>query len=85
MPDAKWRFLWKIGERDETAPDDYPPVVPEGFPNWTAVMDKWGNKLNGATFTLAEMAAIGMGVARNTFSDKMIGGSHLLAPTGSDL
>lgn len=31
------------------------------------------------------MAAVGMGIARNTFADKMIGGAHLLAPTGSDL
>merc|ERR1719272_826035 len=43
------------------------------------------NKLHQATSTLSEMAAIGMGVARNTFSDRMLGGAHLLAPTGSDL
>jgi len=83
--DAKWRFLWKIGERPEDSPDNYPPTIPADFPDWTAKMDKWGEKLNGATFILAEMAAIGMGLARNTFSDRMIGGSHLLAPTGSDL
>jgi isopenicillin N synthase-like dioxygenase len=48
-------------------------------------MDKWGYKLNDSVYTLAEMAAIGMGIARNTFSDRMKGGAHLLAPTGSDL
>jgi isopenicillin N synthase-like dioxygenase len=31
------------------------------------------------------MAAVGMGLAPNTFTEKMNGGAHLLAPTGSDL
>ncbi len=48
-------------------------------------MDRWGYKMNDAIFTLAEMAAIGMGVPKQTFKDRMIGGAHLLAPTGSDL
>lgn len=31
------------------------------------------------------MAAIGMGLDKDTFASKMIGGAHLLAPTGTDL
>lgn len=31
------------------------------------------------------MAAVGMGVDIDTFSKRMVGGAHLLAPTGSDL
>jgi isopenicillin N synthase-like dioxygenase len=31
------------------------------------------------------MAALGMGVERETFTSRMQGGAHLLAPTGSDL
>ena len=31
------------------------------------------------------MAALGMGLPANTFTDRMKGGAHLLAPTGSDL
>lgn len=31
------------------------------------------------------MAAYGMGLELNTFSKRMVGGAHLLAPTGSDL
>lgn len=83
--DAKWRFMWKIGERPADSPDDFPQVVPAEFPEWQKKMDKWGYKLNDSVYTLAEMAAIGMGIARNTFSDRMKGGAHLLAPTGSDL
>lgn len=44
--DAKWRYMWKIGSRPEDAPDNFPQVIPAGFPDWTAKMDKWGNKLN---------------------------------------
>lgn len=38
-----------------------------------------------ATFLAAEMAAVGMGLKRETFVEKMMGGPHLLAPTASDL
>lgn len=40
--DQKWRFFWKIGERPEDSPDNFPQVVPEGFPDWAQKMDKWG-------------------------------------------
>ena len=83
--DAKWRFMWKIGERPENAADDFPQVIPEAFPEWEKKMDTWGNKLNQASFTVAEMAAVGMGISRDGFTKRMEGGAHLLAPTGSDL
>lgn len=31
------------------------------------------------------MAAIGMGIPKDTFTKRMQGGAHLLAPTGTDL
>lgn len=40
--------------------------------------------INGC-YTVAQMAAIGMGLDRNTFTELMNGGEHKLAPTGSDL
>ena len=83
--DAKWRFMWKVGERPADANDNFPQVIPEDFPDWTDKMDTWGNKLLNAVETVAEMAAIGMGIERDTFTSKMDGGAHLLAPTGSDL
>ena len=83
--DAKWRFMWKIGKRPEGAVDDFPQVIPRDFPNWEEKMDTWGFKLLNAVEIIAEMAALGMGVERNTFTKRMDGGAHLLAPTGSDL
>jgi isopenicillin N synthase-like dioxygenase len=83
--DAKWRFMWKIGERFEGDQADFPQVIPQGFPDWEVKMNKWGNKLLQSLNTCSEMAAIGMGVHKDTFKTKMRGGAHLLAPTGSDL
>ena len=83
--DAKWRFMWKIGERPKGADDDFPQVHPTGFPEWETKMNTWGYKMFNSIDVIAEMAAIGMGVKRDTFTKRMQGGAHLLAPTGSDL
>lgn len=83
--DAKWRFFWPIGERPEEIKNDIPKVYPKNFPDWEQKMDKWGNMMIEACKTAAEMAAIGMGLDKDTFSSRMEKGHHLLAPTGSDL
>ena len=83
--DAKWRYMWKIGARPAGAADDFPQVVPSEFADWESKMDTWGGKLHSAIFTVAEMAAVGMGLDPAAFTGRMEGGAHLLAPTGSDL
>lgn len=83
--DAKWRFMWKIGERPADAKDNFPQVIPKDFDDWEVKMDKWGNKLIDAAHQVAEMSAIGLGLDKKAFVDRMQGGAHLLAPTGSDL
>lgn len=83
--DAKWRFMWKIGERPENSSDDFPQVIPSDFPDWEEKMDTWGHKLLDAVHQVAQMAAIGMGLDQFAFLKRMQGGAHLLAPTGSDL
>lgn len=77
--------MWKIGQRPEGASDDFPQVIPKAFPEWQTKMDKWGNLMYQAIDSIAEMAAIGMSVPKDTFTKRMNGGAHLLAPTGSDL
>ncbi len=69
--DAKWRFFWAIGERPDEVAQDIPKVIPEEFPDWEEKMDKWGNMMIEACNTAAEMAAIGMGVAKDTFTSMM--------------
>lgn len=48
-------------------------------------METFGNQMYDAITIVAEMAAIGMGLPSATFTDRLKGGPHLLAPTGSDL
>lgn len=38
-----------------------------------------------SVFTVSEMLALGCQMPQNTFIDRLKGGPHLLAPTGSDL
>ena len=83
--DAKWRFFWPIGDRPESLRDEVPKVYPSNFPDWEKNMDGWGNHMINAVSTAAEMAAIGMGLDQETFTEKMNLGQHLLAPTASDL
>lgn len=83
--DAKWRFFWAIGERPAEVAESIPKVIPASFVDWEKRMNKWGNMMIEACFTAGEMAAIGMGLQADTFTSRMRGGPHLLAPTGSDL
>ena len=88
LPDAKWRFFWRIGERPTHSKFEElnaPAVIPEGFPEWEATMYAWGSSLVDTATTVAEMAALGFGLERGAFSKKMRQAPHLLAPTGSDL
>ncbi|KAI1258457.1 Clavaminate synthase-like protein [Xylariaceae sp. FL1019] len=91
-PDPKCRFFWRMGEPApyQTAfpglnADNIVPEAPEIRDRWTPVMMKWGNSMKSAVSGLAEMAAVGMGLPAETFSDAGRYGPHLLAPTASDL
>lgn len=89
VPDAKWRFFWRIGSRPKAsafAELNAPAIEPAAFAGeWRPKMDGWGEKLVGTARTVAEMAALGFGLERRAFADKMVDAPHLLAPTGSDL
>lgn len=65
LPDPKWRFFWRIGERPDESQTEYadlnaPPVVPRAFGGeWESTMTGWGSKVLNACTTVAEMLAIG--------------------------
>lgn len=83
--DMKWRYMWNIGERPQGGADNFPKVIPDGFPDWENKMNVWGKRLISAGTTAAEMAAVGLGLPEDTFTKRLECGAHLLAPTGSDL
>lgn len=85
--DAKWRFFWRIGDTPKET--KFPalnaePVIPPEFPEWESTMNMWGYKMLNAQLILAEMMAVGFGMAPDAFTSRMQNGPHLLAPTGSD-
>ena len=63
--------MWKIGERPAEAGDNFPQVLPEGFSDWEDKMNGWGSRLLQAGETAAEMAAVGMGLEKDTFTKRM--------------
>jgi isopenicillin N synthase-like dioxygenase len=89
--DIKWRFFWRIGPRPDPSATRFPQlnaaqVIPEKFKlEWAGVLDSFGNKLMSAVHTTAQMLALGLGLEKDSISDKMIAAPHLLAPTGMDL
>lgn len=91
-PDPKCRFFWRMGETPpyETAfpglnAANVVPQAKELRERWSPVMEKWGHAMKTAVEDLGEMAAIGLGLPRQTFKDAGKYGPHLLAPTASDL
>jgi isopenicillin N synthase-like dioxygenase len=61
------------------------PAAPDIRARWEPTLQKWGGTMRGAVEDLAEMLAVGLGLARGTFRDAGRYGPHLLAPTASDL
>lgn len=64
---------------------DPPKVVPSDMENFEPICENWGKLMLEGCMTVARMAAIGMELPEEAFTERMQGGDHLLAPTGSDL
>ncbi|KOS19576.1 Flavonol synthase/flavanone 3-hydroxylase [Escovopsis weberi] len=91
-PDPKCRFFWRMADQppyDTAFPGlNAPNIVPDAphiRDRWAPVMDQWGSSMKDAVSKLSEMAAIGLGLPAQYFSDAARYGPHLLAPTASDL
>ncbi|KDD73684.1 hypothetical protein H632_c1930p1 [Helicosporidium sp. ATCC 50920] len=86
--DVKWRFFWRAGPRPEEtsyAELNAPAVIPAAFPDWADVMDAWAEHMLRALRTVADMAALGLGLEPQSLSRLLNHAPHLLAPTGTDL
>ncbi|KAH7367139.1 hypothetical protein B0T11DRAFT_50643 [Plectosphaerella cucumerina] len=91
-PDPKCRFFWRMGEAPP-ADTRFPglnagnivPEAPHIRSRWAPSMDAWGASMKSAVEGLADMAALGLGLADGTFTSAGRYGPHLLAPTASDL
>ncbi|KAJ1302615.1 hypothetical protein OPQ81_002932 [Rhizoctonia solani] len=90
QPDPKCRFFWKM-QTPPPYPTAFPSlnmsnVVPAAFTDtWESTLEAWGLKMKEAVEGVARMAAAGLGLGRDAFTDAGKYGPHLLAPTASDL
>ena len=86
IKDAKWRYLYIIGSQGVESEDLLPDThVPSDFPEFNERFDKWGNTMLDAVKIVTEMASLGLELPRDYFIKFLEGGSHRLAPTGSNL
>ena len=84
--DCKCRFMYPLNEREEAISEiDGAVFIPQDIPNFKTTMDGWGNSMMDSVNLVSEMTAQGLGFEKNFFTNKLQGGAHLLAPTGSDL
>jgi len=60
-------------------------LVPEAFSDWVAEMEKWGGQIKRAVEGVSESLAVGLGLEKDTLTKAAEFGSHLLAPTATDL
>jgi isopenicillin N synthase-like dioxygenase len=80
--DAKWRYIYNIADLIEDIDQNR---LPADFPEFEEIVEAWGKHMLNGCNIVAEMAAIGLGLERSTFSDMIKRGPYKLAPTGSDL
>ncbi|KAH8080830.1 hypothetical protein HD553DRAFT_316423 [Filobasidium floriforme] len=99
--DPKCRFFWKMSDQRTTEAEaekqkakrggefklhDAPNVVPRAFEGvWEGRMEDWGVKMKTAVQGVGEMLSVGLGLEKDTVNDAGRYGSHLLAPTATDL
>ncbi|KAG0658108.1 hypothetical protein C6P46_006067 [Rhodotorula mucilaginosa] len=82
-------FFYRMGKAPPTT--EFPSlrmenVIPHAFATtWQASMEEWGTQIKSAVEGVSEMLAEGLGLERSTFLRAGEFGSHLLAPTATDL
>jgi len=75
--DPKWRYHWKVNNHNN--------VIPSDFPEFKDTMNGWGIHMRNGCLTVAEMAAIGLGLDKTYFSNYIANGDFMLSPTACDL
>lgn len=86
--DPKCRFFHRMGRSPPST--SFPSlnitnVVPSAIPDWTERMEDWGVQIKRAVEGVSEMLAVGLGLERDVLTRAAEFGSHLLAPTATDL
>ncbi|WWC92628.1 uncharacterized protein L201_007587 [Kwoniella dendrophila CBS 6074] len=88
--DPKCRFFHRMSEKPTYESKfpvlEAPNVIPQNSQsNWEEGVNEWGGCMKQAVEGVAKMVATGLGLEENAFTDAGRYGSHLLAPTATDL
>ncbi|KAK4689858.1 hypothetical protein P7C73_g231, partial [Tremellales sp. Uapishka_1] len=87
--DPKCRFFHRMAEhypyKSAFPSFNAPNVTPEGMVDWEERVNEWGYFMKQAVEGLTRMLAVGLGINEMTFVDAGRYGSHLLAPTATNL
>ncbi|WVR07890.1 hypothetical protein IAU60_004933 [Kwoniella sp. DSM 27419] len=88
--DPKCRFFHRMSDKPPYQSHfpvlEAPNVTPKAFADtWEDKMGEWGGIIKQAVEGVAEMVADGLGLDPKAFTDAGRYGSHLLAPTATDL
>ena len=79
--DPKWRYFWKIENKDKNE-----NVIPEVFKDeWEEPMNKWGAKMLTVIKKVTKLIELGLELETGSLLNLLSGGSHLLAPTGTNI
>ncbi|OCF34389.1 hypothetical protein I316_03903 [Kwoniella heveanensis BCC8398] len=88
--DPKCRFFHRMSEKPPYESKfpvlETPNVTPKKFKGeWEERVGEWGEIIKQSVEGVAKMVAVGLGLDENAFTDAGRYGSHLLAPTATDL
>ncbi|KAK8849815.1 hypothetical protein IAR55_005151 [Kwoniella newhampshirensis] len=88
--DPKCRFFHRMSEaptyKSHFPVLEAPNVTPKKFQDtWEERVNEWGGFMKQAVEGVTRMLALGLGLDENTFTNAGRYGSHLLAPTATDL
>ncbi|GFZ49871.1 hypothetical protein JCM24511_07274 [Saitozyma sp. JCM 24511] len=88
--DPKCRFFHRMSERPPYTSKfpvlEAPNVTPRAFQGtWEERVNEWGGFMKQAVEGVTRMLAVGLGLPEDTFLDAGRYGSHLLAPTATNL
>ena len=87
-PDPKWRYMWRIGSRPENteyAELNADDIIPDSFSDiWRDTMNNWGYKMSNVIKKVTGVLDATLNLS-SPLTPLLDGGSHLLAPTGTDL
>lgn len=88
-PDPKWRYFWRIGtvgQNSKFTRLNSENVIPNRFVDvWPTIMNNWGEKMLTVIKKVTKIIERGLNTQENELTGLLDGGSHLLAPTGTNI